>query len=183
MTFYSLFIIAIALSLDAFGVALSVGLDRKVALKNKILFSLSFGFFQFLFSYIGSYAGFLFNTYIASMPKLIGGVVITIVGIVMFKEGFEKKSENIFLNPKMYFILGISVSIDAVVIGFTVLNNIINNLIVFKYTLFIGLVTFIVSGIAFIISKYLNKVDIISKYADFIGGIILVIFGLKMIIF
>jgi Predicted membrane protein len=183
MSFYSLFLIAIALSLDAFGVALCIGLNTGVSRNNKVLFVASFGFFQFLFSIIGAYAGFLFNTYIASVPQIIGGVLITIVGIMMLKEGFQSKEECPLIKPGMFIILGVSVSIDAMVIGFTVLNNISSSLLIFKNTIFIGVITLIMSSIAFIIARYLNRIALVSKYADYIGGVILVIFGMKMMFF
>ena len=69
MDIYPLFTIALALSLDAFGVALCIGLNNQTKLANKIGFIISFGLFQFLFSYIGAYAGFLFNTYVATIAK------------------------------------------------------------------------------------------------------------------
>lgn len=183
MEIYSLTLIAIALSLDAFGVAMCIGLEESLTHKNKMLFALSFGFFQFLFSYAGAYAGLLFNKYIASVPNIIGGIIIAAVGAYMIKEGHEKKGECILVKPGMFLILGISVSIDAMVIGFTVLNKISNNIIVLENTLYIGLITFLFSIAAFIISKYLRKIDILEKYSDYIGGVILILFGLKMIIF
>lgn len=183
MSFYSISLIAIALSLDAFGVALCIGLNQGINRSNKILFAISFGFFQFLFSIIGSYAGFLFNTYIASVPKVIGGALIAIVGGMMLKEGFENKGECPLVKPGMSIVLGISVSIDAMVIGFTALNNITSNLEIFRHTLFIGLVTFTLSSFAFYIAKYLKKISLVSKYADYIGGVILTIFGMKMMFF
>ena len=91
MDLYPLFTIALALSLDAFGVALCIGLNNQTKLVNKIGFIISFGLFQFLFSYIGAYAGFLFNTYVATMPSIIGGMIISLVGVVMIKEGFENE--------------------------------------------------------------------------------------------
>ncbi|MCY6370962.1 manganese efflux pump [Clostridium ganghwense] len=181
MDLYSLLIIALALALDAFGVALSIGINKGIKFKNKLWFSTSFGFFQFLFAFIGAYAGFLFTTYVLALPKVIGGVIIAVVGALMLKEGLEEKDENILLDKKMYFILGISVSIDAAVVGFTVFNNIANKLLLLKYTLFIGLVSLIMSGFAFVISKYLRKIKVVAKYADYVGGIILILFGLKMI--
>ncbi len=183
MEVYSLFLIALALSLDAFGVALCIGLNNNIARKSKVMFAISFGFFQFLFSIIGAYAGFLFNTYIASVPKVLGGALIAIVGIMMLKEGFQNKDECPLIKPGMVVILGVSVSIDAMVIGFTALNNIKNNLVILENTIFIGVVTLIITTIAFIISKYLKRIEILSKYADYIGGVILVIFGIKMMFF
>ena len=179
MELYPLFTIALALSLDAFGVALCIGLNNHARFRNKIWFIISFGLFQFLFSYIGAYAGFLFNTYIAAMPSIIGGIIIAFVGVLMIIEGFENEGKCPLLKTKMYFILGASVSIDAMVVGFTVLNN-ITSVVLFYNTLFIGGVTLVMSAIAFIISRYLKKIEIVARYADYIGGIILIIFGLKM---
>lgn len=183
MRFYDVSIIAIALSLDAFGVALSVGLEGQLKLKNKMLFAFSFGFFQFLFSISGAYAGIFFNTYVAALPQVIGGALISIVGVLMIKEGFNKKDKNILLNSKMYFVLGISVSINALVVGFTAFNKLTSNLLILEYTVYIGIVTFLISAGGFLIAKYLRKIDIISKYADYIGGIILLIFGIRMMFF
>lgn len=104
MNIYSLFVVAIALSLDAFGVALSIGLDSCVKRKNKLLFAISFGFFQFLCTFIGAYSGFLFNTYITYVPQIIGGMIIAFVGAFMIKEGFDNKEEKLLLNFKMYFV-------------------------------------------------------------------------------
>lgn len=183
MNIYSLTLVAIALSLDAFGVAMCIGLNDSLKPNNKMMFALSFGFFQFLFAYAGAYAGLLFNEYIATVPNIIGGIVIAAVGIYMIKEGYEKKGECPLIKPGLFLILGISVSIDAMVIGFTVLNKLSNNIILFKDSLYIGLVTFIFSVLAFVISKYLRKIELLQEYSDYIGGIILIIFGLKMIIF
>ena len=183
MEIQSLAVIALALSLDAFGVAISIGISKGIYLKNKILFALSFGFFQFLFSLIGACAGFLFNTYITLVPKLIGGIIISLVGVLMIKEGFNEKNENFLIKKRMYFVMGISVSIDALVVGFTVLNSIpsLNNL-VFN-AIFIGITALILSCVGLIIGRFLKRIEIVSKYADFLGGIILIVFGMKMIFF
>ncbi|MBU5485709.1 manganese efflux pump MntP family protein [Clostridium sp. MSJ-11] len=183
MTFYSIFLIGLALSLDAFGVALCIGLNKNVNVRYKMLCSLSFSFFQFLFSFIGAYAGFLFNTYIASMPQIIGGIVISIVGVLMIKEGMDNKDECALVKPGMWAILGISVSIDALVVGFTALNNISNKISMLNNTLIIGLITLVNTILAFFITKYLKRIELIGKYADYIGGIILVLFGIKMMFF
>ncbi|WP_415874664.1 manganese efflux pump MntP [Clostridium sp.] len=181
MEIYSLFIISLALALDAFGVSLSIGLNPAVKRKSKIWFCISFGFFQFLLSYIGAFLGYLFNTYILSIPKIIGGIIIAIVGMLMLKEGVDNDNSNILINKKMYLILGISVSIDAAVIGFTALNSITVSFVLLESTVFIGLITLIMCITAFIIAKYLRKISVISKYADYVGGVILILFGLKMI--
>ncbi|HSN58511.1 MAG TPA: manganese efflux pump [Clostridiaceae bacterium] len=182
MDFYSLFAIALALSLDAFGVALCIGLNKGTTTSIKTMVASSFGFFQFLFSLIGALAGFMFTTYITSVPTIIGGALISIVGVMMLKEGMEEKEECVILKPGMIVVLGVSVSIDALVIGFTAFNNISSTASIMFSTLFIGVVSVVMSFVAFYLSRHLHKIDIVSKYADYIGGVILVLFGIKMMI-
>ena len=180
MSLYFILSIAFALSLDAFGVALSIGLNKGLGYKKKMLFSISFGFFQFLFALIGALMGIIFNRFITCVPTVAGGMIVAVVGVLMINEGFNKKEENILLHPKMYVVLGVSVSIDAMVVGFTALNS----LVFFELMidcLIIGIISLIMTSIAFIISKYLKKIRLVSCYAEYIGGIILIIFGLKMI--
>lgn len=183
MTIEELLFIALAVSLDAFGVAIAIGLNKGAKTRQKLSFAISFGFFQFLLSILGGLGGKIFTENIACVPEIMGGIVIAIVGILMIKEGMTEKEENIVLTFKMYFILGISVSIDAIVIGFIAFSRIGNMITLTLFTAIVGMITFIMSILAFIIAKYLGKIHILRKYADYIGGIILIIFGLKMIFF
>ncbi|MHC1719482.1 MAG: manganese efflux pump MntP family protein [Clostridiaceae bacterium] len=180
MDFYSLFIVALALSLDAFGVALCVGLNDGAERKMKIMLAGSFGFFQFLFSLTGALAGFVVITYVTAMSSLVGGALVSFVGLLMLKEGMEKKEECYKLKPAMIIVLGVSVSIDALVIGFTTLYNISGIGPILSNTIFIGLVSLLMSFLAFYLAKHLKKIDLVSRYADYIGGVILVLFGIKM---
>ncbi|WP_142413176.1 manganese efflux pump [Hathewaya massiliensis] len=181
MEFKDLLLVALALALDAFGVALGIGLNPIVKKKNKITFILSFGFFQFLFAFIGGYGGSLFSKYILCLPKVVGGTIVSLVGVFMLKESMEnKKEDKLILRNKTNIILGASVSVDAMVVGFTVLNGFNSIFILTRDTLFMGIVALIMTTIAFCISKSLKKFDGFEKYADLIGGIILILFGIKM---
>lgn len=183
MNFYSLLIVSLALSLDAFSISICTGLNSKLKRSEKLRFPISFGFFQFFLSLSGAYFGFLINTYILSIPKIIGGIIIGIVGILMLREGMKNSGECILVKKGMEIVLGISVSIDAFVIGFTLLNKISSNLTLLKDTLFIGFVTLFMSIFALYISRILRKIKIFTKYSDYLGGVILIIFGIKMIFF
>lgn len=183
MNIFDIVVIGTALSLDAFGVSLSIGLNSKVRRMNKYMFAISFGFFQFAFAFLGGLFGNLFNVYILEVPSVIGGLVTAFVGILMIKEGFNDRKECLLIKPKMYFILGISVSIDALVIGFTVLNTIIKLKLVLRDTIYIGVITLCFSLVAFYIAKYLKKINLVCKYADYLGGIVLIIFGIHMMFF
>lgn len=178
--------IPVALALDAFGVALSLGFSNKHKFKQLMLFCLSFGFFQFLFSFLGGIFGDVINSYILTIPKVFGGIVILIVGILMFKEALGHCDEDDYEDKKLfnnlYITLGISVSIDALVVGFTA-YNLHNFRLIFLNTLLVGIVTLILSLFAVFLSAHLKKIKIITKYADFLGGVLLILFGLKMIFF
>lgn len=181
MGFIQGIIIGVAVAMDAFAVSLSIGLNRSVRIYNKIIFCFSFSFFQFIFALLGGIAGFLFNKYVVCIPSIVGGVIVSIVGIMMIKEGMEKKEGCFLLQKGMYLILGISVSIDALVVGFTALNS--TNLYLLIYiAMTIGVITFLFCGLAYILARSLKKVEFICKYADYIGGLVLIVFGIKMII-
>lgn len=182
MGFIQGIIIGVAVAMDAFGVSFSIGLNKNVRLYNKFIFCLSFSFFQFFFAFLGGIGGFLFNKYVVSIPSIIGGIAISIVGILMIKEGMEHKKGSLLLQNGMYMILGVSVSIDALVIGFTALNTIFSIAYLLYITAIIGIITFLFCGLAYVLAKFLKKVDFICRYADYIGGIVLILFGLKMMI-
>ena len=185
MNLKDIIIVGIALAMDAVGVTISIGVNPKVRRGNKIAFIMSFAIFQFLFFFLGGIGGHLFEKYITTIPNIVGGIAIAIVGIMMIKEGFEKEEtdESLLLKKGMIIILGVSVSIDAFVVGFTGFNYISNIIRVIADCSIVGFITFTLCTIAFYLCKYIRKIDFISKYADFLGGITLIIFSIKMIFF
>ncbi|RKD34185.1 manganese efflux pump MntP family protein [Thermohalobacter berrensis] len=183
MSLLEVIIISLALALDAFGVAISLGLDRRINKRRAFLFTLSFGFFQFLFAFIGGYSGNLFNRYIFTLPSVVGGTIILFVGILMLKDGYSNKQGIINFHWCLSIVLGICVSIDALVIGFSSFNGFKTIYSLFINSAIVGSITSFLTGISFIISKHVRNIKFISYYADFIGGIILILFGIKMILF
>lgn len=181
MSIYYIVIIGIALAMDAFGVSVGVGLNPILKRKNKIKFILSFAFFQFLFTLLGGVSGHLFDIYITSIPSIVGGIVMCMVGIVMIIDGLKEKESDILIKDSTCIILGISVSIDALVIGFTTFCKYSNILSLCINSILIGLITLFLSTVAFFICRYIQKLRFISQYADFLGGIALILFGLKVI--
>lgn len=178
------FFIGIALAMDALALTLSISLMHKVRYKSKIIFVISFAFFQFLFSFLGGIQGKLFCKYIVCMPQAFSGITILILGIIMLLNSFKRNDEDetFLVSRGMYIILGITVSIDALVVGFTNFNH-EKLIITFLYTVIIGLITLILCLIGVFTSKHLSKIKLISNYSDLIGGIILLVLGVRMIFF
>lgn len=176
--------IAIAMAMDALGLSISLGINPVLKRKNKIGFLISFAFFQFLFIFLGSLGGKIFNMYIASIPNIVGGIIIAIVGLVMIIEAFKNDDEDdsILIKKSMYVILGVSVSIDALVVGFTTLHKVALSALLID-SILVGLITLFICLVGFFTCRYISKINFICKYADFLGGLILIILGLKMIFF
>ena len=151
MNLKDIIIVGVALAMDAVGVSISIGVNSAINKKNKIEFIISFAFFQFLFFFLGKISGNLFETYITAIPNVIGGIAIAIVGILMISDGFENKEndERMLLKKGVALILGVSVSIDAFVIGFTgfgYISSIIR--IIFECSI-VGFITLILCTFAF----------------------------------
>lgn len=174
-------LIAVSLAMDAFGVTLSISLNNKISKKRIMLYILSFSFFQFLFTLIGSTSGYLFDTYIAAIPNLAGGIVMILIGIFMIIDGIKRKESSILLKTSTSLILGISVSIDALVVGFSSFYNLGHILLIFIDSIFIGLVTLFICLLGFFLCRVIKKINIIAKFSDFLGGTALILFGLKML--
>ena len=181
MTFIELISISIALGLDASGVCLSLGLDRRVNKNIAIYIIGAFALFQFFLALVGGFLGCLFHKYIYDLPNIYGGIILLVLGIIMALEGFSKNEKKIKIKWYMIFILAISVSIDALIVGFSVFSDIYSNYILLQDSLFVGLITAFLCTGAFFVSKHVRKVDFVKEYADFIGGAVLVILGIRMI--
>ena len=176
-------IIGVALAMDALGVTIGIGVNSKVSRRKKVCFILSFAVFQILLFFLGGVSGFFFDKYIISIPNIIGGITIFIVGVIMIKEGFNNESENGLLEKRfMAIVLGISVSIDALVVGFTAFHAIDGYWVMATNSLIVGIITLVICTTGFYLCRYIRKVQFVTKYADFLGGIMLILFAIKMLV-
>ena len=175
--------IAIALALDAFGVAMGLGCSNRLEIKDKIMTVLSFGFFQFFFAFSGAFIGIFVDKNLFNVTDYVSGLIILILGLFLFKEGFKDDEECIYTNLSLWMVivLGVSVSIDALGVGFSILYT-YNFLNILNKSLIIGLIAFIFTILSFVVTNYIRNFNLVENYADYLGGAILIFFGLKMII-
>ena len=176
MSKIEIFLIAISLSCDAFAVALSKGLcSNKLKIKNSLIVGLYFGFFQAIMPIIGYHLSKGLGSYLIIYSHLIGFIILSLIGILMFTEKSEEGND--LYTFKIMLPLAIGTSIDALAIGVT-FSLILDY--IYKSALLIGIVTFMLSSIGVIIGyKIKNSVNIPAKK---IGGIILILLGIKMLI-
>ncbi len=182
MDFFTILFIGIGLSMDACAVSLAKGmsLDSKQIKKYAFILAFAFGFFQWLMPTIGYYAGSRFANSIQSIDHWIAFILLTIIGINMIREGKEKNDieEKIHsIGFKDVLLLAIATSIDALAVGVSFAFLKVD---LFQASVTIGCTTFILSFICVLFGKKLGT--LFEKYAEYLGGIILILLGIKILI-
>ena len=91
MDLFSLFVIAVGLSMDACAVAICKGLAmQKAPWKKTLLVGLWFGGFQALMPAVGYVLGSQFEKYIVSIDHWIAFTLLCFIGGNMIKEALSK---------------------------------------------------------------------------------------------
>lgn len=180
-----LLLLALALSMDAFAVSVGLGIKQK---KSEIALALKaglfFGFFQAFMPFLGYLGGVGLTKYIQGFDHIIAFILLLIIGVKMLYEASLTHTVDTprHISYKALFFLAIATSIDAMAAGFTI------HLFPFSLCLcliIIGLTTFIISFIGVLLGKNLKKRkgEKFEKQAEFIGGTILILLGLKILLF
>lgn len=189
MSYLDLFITALALSMDAFAVAICKGLATgSVKGRHMALTGAWFGGFQALMPLIGFFVGSLFAVYVKSFDHWIAFALLALIGANMIKEAITDRGEcecGDSCNAKSPFAIGtmftmaIATSIDALAVGVNYAFLLQGYEIIFAVAS-IGVITFILSGIGVKIGAVFG-----AKYkfaAELTGGIVLVLMGIKILI-
>ena len=173
-------LVAIGLAMDAFAVSICKGLSmKKMNWKSAIIIGLYFGIFQAIMPVIGYFLGITFSGLVENVDHWIAFILLAIIGVNMIKESFDDENEkrNEKVDFKTMIILALATSIDALAVGVTFAffkTNIV--LAVF----IIGIITFILSLIGVKIGNRFG--DKFQNKAELIGGIILIIIGIKILL-
>jgi putative Mn2+ efflux pump MntP len=182
MGLLEIILIAVGLSMDAFAVSITLGLSVKEAkLKVMLIPGLYFGFFQALMPAIGYFLGTYFANKIQSMDHWIAFVLLGCIGGKMIKDSLSKEekeetNENSFQFIKM-LIMALATSIDALAVGITFAFFNVN---IFNAIIITGFTTFFVSICGVKIGNIFGMK--FKSKAEFIGGAILVLLGIKIVI-
>ena len=180
MSFFDLFLIALALSMDAFAVAICKGLSvKRVGAKHILTAGVYFGGFQALMPLIGFLLGYKFERFIVSVDHWIAFVLLAVIGGNMIKEalGGEDDEVNDSFSFKTMLPLALATSIDALAVG---ISFAFLGVDIVTAALLIGVTTFVISGAGIVVgnifgAKYKSK-------AELAGGIVLILIGLKILL-
>lgn len=184
MSVIEIVLLAISLSMDAFAVALCKGLAlKKINLKSCAIIGLWFGVFQGLMPIIGYFLGSTFSDKIASIDHWIAFILLALIGGNMIKEALDKDEETVndSLGFKTMLVMAIATSIDALAVGVSfAFTDFKPDWFVYLAFILIGIITFTLSSIGVKIGNIFG-----TRYktkAEFAGGLILILLGLKILL-
>ena len=180
MTLVELFIIAVALSMDAFAVAICKGLSvNRATVKQALCVGGWFGVFQALMPLIGYLLGTTFATLITSVDHWIAFVLLGLIGGNMIREAIKGDEEELddSFTARTMFPLAIATSIDALATGVTFATLGVD---IVPAVLFIGVTTFTLSAIGLKVGNVFGAK--FKSKAEFAGGLVLVLMGLKILL-
>lgn len=179
-----MFLLGIGMAMDASCVSMTNGLvEPKMKVNKSLLIALFFGFFQCFMPLIGYLAGSVFTEFLKPFTAWLALILLTLIGGKMLLEGIksvhdEHDTEVKTLTIKGLFVQAIATSIDALTLGLIFIGMSFDKVLL--ACSIIGIVTFLLSFICVYIGKaFGNK---LQDKAQIIGGIILIVMGLKIFI-
>ncbi len=185
MSIFEIILMAVALAMDAFAVAICKGLaTKKVQIKHMVVVGAWFGIFQALMPFIGCTLGAAFLSYIEAVDHWIAFVLLGFIGGNMIKEALSKDEEcdctDASLSPRVMLTMAVATSIDALAAGVGMSVDLDGMGQILIAVLSIGVITFLLSALGVKIGNVFG-----SKYkflAELSGGIVLVGMGLKILV-
>lgn len=181
MDLFDLIVTAIALSMDAFAVSISKGLSvQTLRPKHGLIVGAYFGGFQALMPFLGWLLASSFAEYIRRFDHWIAFVLLALIGANMIREALSKKEEekmDASFGVKTMLPLAIATSIDALATGVTFAMTETN---IWLAIAVVGTTTFVFSAVGLRIGHLFGR-----KYqakAELLGGVILVLMGIKILI-
>lgn len=185
MSIFEIVLMAVALAMDAFAVAICKGLaTNKVQIKHMIVVGAWFGIFQALMPFIGCTIGAAFLSYIEAVDHWIAFILLGCIGGNMIKESLSKEEEcdctDASLSFKVMLTMAVATSIDALAAGVGMSVDLDGMGQILIAVLSIGVITFLLSALGVKIGNVFG-----SKYkflAELSGGVVLVAMGIKILV-
>jgi len=180
MTFIELFLLAIALSMDAFAVAVCTGLTMGRATPRKAaVVGLYFGISQALMPVIGYVVATWFAEGILAYGHWVAFGLLGFLGVKMMLGSFRKNecaAGTVNLGPARMLPLALATSVDALAVGVTFAFLRVN---IAAAASLIGVATFCIAMLGVYVGGMFGTR--FKSKAEFAGGAILVLIGLRIL--
>ena len=185
MTHIEVWLMALALAMDCFAVAIASGIFfKKIVWKPMLTMALLFGSFQALNPLLGWWGTDLCRTLIESVDHWIAFAILGFLGVRMIVESFKEEEQKRF-NPRRYkviFTLAIATSIDALAVGISFSCMGYHTVASLCYPLaVIWAVSFVMTIIGLALGLKFGNGFAKKVRAEMWGGIILLLIGARVL--
>jgi len=181
MEILTVILLAIGLSFDSFAVSVCSGLNLPhIRFIQAAKIAIFLALFQACMPLIGWLLGNSMKTLIEPVDHWIAFGLLSLIGGKMIIESFMNSESREIKNPlhiRVILLLSLATSIDALAVGFS-FSTLIEKILVPVFI--IGLVTFIASMLGILLGKKTGPT--FNRYAEIMGGLILIIIGTKILI-
>lgn len=179
MSFFAVFLLAVALSMDAFAVALASGCALRAPLpRHYFRLSAAFGFFQFAMPVLGWFLGVSVRQYMEDWDHWVAFALLGWIGGKMVLSGLSSlRARSACPRPTVdptagrnLLVLSIATSIDALAVG---LSFAILGTSVWSPALVIGVVCAVITALGVFLGKTLANLCAMNGWAELLGGLAL----------
>jgi manganese efflux pump family protein len=181
MEILTVILLAISLSFDSFAVSVCSGLNLpNIRFFQAAKIAIFLAFFQAFMPLIGWLVGNSMKSLIEPVDHWIAFGMLTLIGGKMIIESFISSELREIKNPlhiNVILMLSLATSIDALAVGFS-FSTFLDKIMV--AVCIIGLVTFVASMLGILLGKKTGPK--VNRYAEILGGVILIIIGAKILI-
>jgi putative Mn2+ efflux pump MntP len=192
MSIIEIVILGVALAMDAFAVTVSnVFCYRGASRARLLMLPVAFGIFQGLMPLLGFFLGGLVGNIIEQYAGIVTLVILGLIGGNMIKEGISDLREAraareaggdvcdlapdaAALTLKVVLVQAVATSIDAFAVGVSLRAASVN---IAEAAIIITLTTFLCCVVALAIGKRFGSM--LGERAEIVGGVVLVIIGVK----
>jgi len=190
MFLLTLLAIAAALAMDAFAVAVTVGMQlRCISVAQTLRMSGTFGFFQFAMPVTGWFLGASVQKYIEVYDHWVAFTLLAFIGGRMLKESWDKRGQNLEeecavcpADPTKgtpLLLLAVATSIDALAVGLSM--ALLGQAVLFPAVV-IGLVCFSLTAIGIHLGRIMCSVaGNWGNRANALGGLVLIAIGANIL--
>lgn len=176
--FLTLLLIAIALGMDAFSLGIGLGMVG-LRLRKIVNISVMIGFFHIAMPLLGIVIGTYLSDIVGDIAIYIGGGILILLGVHMLWSVFFGENEGSLIKTTGLglILFAFSVSLDALSVGFSLGLMAVNKWL--AVSLF-GIIGGMMACAGLMVGKSVG--GWLGEYSEIIGGVILLIFGLKFIL-
>jgi len=151
MFYFEIILIGISLSIDAFSLAFTIGLNSKSNISYK-KYSFIVGLFHFFMPFLGFILKLLIVNKIVYIPNR--EILIVVLILLIFSILFDKNENKDLINP---FIFALSVSIDSSIMGLTLK----------KYNILFSIISFSIISYIFTLIGFKMSIKFKSHFKDY----------------